>query len=110
MSGRMQANGLVPYLLSATNTVIRMKLYKTILTQSQESGNPSTPAPDKERHSHPNPLKGDGTSRARLLKIIGPIKTTTQPPIFIAITVSIDGRTQSHFRATPSSKVSLSNS
>ena len=58
MSGRMQANGLVPYLLSATNTVLRIKLYRTILTQRQKSGNPSTLVPNKQRHSHPNPPLG----------------------------------------------------
>jgi len=35
----------------------------------QESGSsPSSPAPKKERHSHPDPLQGDGTSRARNVK------------------------------------------
>src|SRR2546430_16905290 len=65
MSGE-QANGLVPYLRATHHGYLLLRLYHTILPHMQESGNiPSTPAPDKQWHSHPNPLQGDGTSRVR---------------------------------------------
>lgn len=43
-------------------------LERTILLQEQKSGNPTTLPPHKERHFHPNPLEGDGNSKAVLVK------------------------------------------
>jgi hypothetical protein len=45
MSGRMQANGLVPYLLSATNTVIRVSSSYLFYHRGQKVAIPLVPKP-----------------------------------------------------------------
>lgn len=48
-----------PFVALWTYSIIRMEKWK-----------PTHPIPNKERCSHPNPLEGDGTSRAgRLMRI-----------------------------------------
>ncbi len=45
VSGRMQANGLVPYLLSATNTVIRISSTYLFCHRGQKAEMPLCPSP-----------------------------------------------------------------